>query len=192
MGWLAWELWRAERGWLHLKLKFEAYGLECMGMKPCMVCMGMDIYTTLISHVTSPSVQDVDSQYDISWESPLPAIFCLLIGLAQNHILQSNHLACFMGANSNGFGLYLLYLAFVMWVRAISKPGPTACNAWQVLCINFLHQREVWRSVSITGLYSHIWHSTALPLSVLVTDVVCFSWFKLTSKIQFNHTLILQ
>lgn len=41
-------------------------------------------------------------------------------------------------------------MAFVSSVLVVFKPGPTACCAWQMLCIHFLHHREVWRSVKGT------------------------------------------
>lgn len=102
----------------------------------------------------------------IIWESPLLAIF----------LQKSNHMACVVAANGNGFGLYLLHFG-VCDVCPGHLQTWTNC-AWKVE-INFLHQREMWRRVSITGLYSHLWHNTVLLLSVLVRDAVCLSRFNL-------------
>lgn len=85
-------------------------------------------------------------------------------------------MACVVAANGNGFGLYLLHFG-VCDVCPGHLQAWTNC-AWQVE-IHFLHQREMWRRVSITGLYSHLWHSTVLLLSVLVRDAVCLSRFNL-------------
>lgn len=134
-----------------------------MGMKPCKACVC--IHITLISNGTA-SGQDMDS--------PLNLLFADGIG-------TESHFTSEVITRPVLWELIVMGLEFThfIWrlclVISISKPGPTACCAWQVLCIHFLHQREVWRSVSITGLYSHLWHSIVLLLSVSVKDVVCLS-----------------
>lgn len=138
-------------------------------MNPCMACMvNAYIYITQIFHVTT-SGQHTDSQYNNLWESPLPAIFCLLMGLADWHFTaESNQVACAVGSNSNGFGLYLLQLAFVLSVLAVSKPGPTVYCDWQVSRIHFLHQREsVRESQCDRFLLSSLAQHRSAPLRIV-------------------------
>lgn len=95
---------------------------------------------------------------ETTWEYPLQAISNLLMRLAPLHdglhSAEGNRLACVRPANSNGFGLKPPRLAFAVcpgYLRVRSQQ-----LLWQVVCMNFLHQREAWGRVGLTGLDSRL------------------------------------